>query len=266
MGQYFHPTFLANEKQGNKEVIIAAFNSHKYDNGLKLTEHSYNDNNFVNAVINTAKKYKKGVRIVWAGDYAKDEQYRRKNLYFLADEKVFINNASQKYPDVRWMFNENKGQVVDLWDLFEADGMTIHPLPILTAEGNGQGGGDYEGTSMNLVGSWARDVIRFAKNDWRKVSFSSDRKHLFVNDKTALHGTKVYVIIKPDFAASWNLINDFHHGIECIKLAIDQQMVTPSEVRKNLESQGFNRGIIDSILYVKKENKEEVQEVATTNA
>ena len=266
MGQYYHPTFLANEKQGNKEVIIAAFYAHKYGNGLKLTEHSYANNNFVNAVINTAKKYKKGVRIVWAGDYAKNEKYRRNNLYHLAKEKVFIDNASQKYPDVRWMFNENKGQVVDLWDLFESNGMTIHPLPILTAEGNGQGGGDYNGTSMNLVGSWARDVIRFAKNDWDKATFSSDRKHLFVKDKAAFLGTKVYEVIKPDFADSWNLTSDFYHGIECIKLAIDQQIVTPSEVRKCLESRGFNKGIIDSILYVKKEKKEEVQEVATSNA
>jgi hypothetical protein len=35
----------------------------------------------------------------------------------------------------------------------------FHPLPILTAEGNGRGGGDYNGPNMDLVGTWARDVI-----------------------------------------------------------------------------------------------------------
>ena len=35
----------------------------------------------------------------------------------------------------------------------------IHPLPLLTAEGNGRGGGDYCGSDMELVGTWARNVI-----------------------------------------------------------------------------------------------------------
>jgi hypothetical protein len=35
----------------------------------------------------------------------------------------------------------------------------FHPLPILTAEGNGRGGGDYRGADEDLVGTWARDVI-----------------------------------------------------------------------------------------------------------
>jgi hypothetical protein len=38
-------------------------------------------------------------------------------------------------------------------------GTGVHPLPILTAEGNGRGSGDYEGQNMDLVGTWARDVI-----------------------------------------------------------------------------------------------------------
>jgi hypothetical protein len=35
----------------------------------------------------------------------------------------------------------------------------LHPLPILTAEGNGRGGGDYHGPNIDMVGTWARDVI-----------------------------------------------------------------------------------------------------------
>jgi hypothetical protein len=36
---------------------------------------------------------------------------------------------------------------------------SIHPLPLLTAEGNGNGGGDYYGENKNMVGIWARDII-----------------------------------------------------------------------------------------------------------
>ena len=35
----------------------------------------------------------------------------------------------------------------------------INPLPLLTALGNGRGGGDYSGTDEDKVGIWARDVL-----------------------------------------------------------------------------------------------------------
>jgi hypothetical protein len=41
----------------------------------------------------------------------------------------------------------------------DKDGWQIHPLPLLTCEGNGRGGGDYGGNDQNLVGLWARNTI-----------------------------------------------------------------------------------------------------------
>ena len=35
----------------------------------------------------------------------------------------------------------------------------FHPLSLLTAEGNGSGGGDYYGPNIDMVGTWARDII-----------------------------------------------------------------------------------------------------------
>ena len=40
-------------------------------------------------------------------------------------------------------------------------GWKLHPLPLLTCEGNGRGGGDFHG-SNELIGTWARDVISVA--------------------------------------------------------------------------------------------------------
>jgi hypothetical protein len=34
---------------------------------------------------------------------------------------------------------------------------------LLTAEGNGRGGGDYKGSNEHLVGTWARHVISVEK-------------------------------------------------------------------------------------------------------
>ena len=35
----------------------------------------------------------------------------------------------------------------------------VHPLPLLLADGNGRGGGDYRGSDINMVGSWAYHPI-----------------------------------------------------------------------------------------------------------
>lgn len=66
MGQYYIPILLS--EQGGKTV--GCFYSHDYDNGLKLMEHSYLRNEFVNAVIAKALSIPKPVTFVWLGDYA----------------------------------------------------------------------------------------------------------------------------------------------------------------------------------------------------
>lgn len=83
MGQYYIPTIL-----GPRYGISATFYSHDYDNGLKLMEHSYLGNNFVNAV--SLKIYHQPMRVAWIGDYSNQpypeddikerEPYQRKLL------------------------------------------------------------------------------------------------------------------------------------------------------------------------------------------
>jgi len=46
----------------------------------------------------------------------------------------------------------------------DKEGWRIHPLPLLTCEGNGRGGGDYHGEDPNhLIGRWARKRIMVQK-------------------------------------------------------------------------------------------------------
>lgn len=47
----------------------------------------------------------------------------------------------------------------------EDDGWCVAPLPILAAVGNGYGGGDYEGSDMEYVGTWAFDEIFVCKKE-----------------------------------------------------------------------------------------------------
>jgi hypothetical protein len=154
MGQYYKPMILG--EKGVMEFVRLWLCAHSYGNGLKLTEHSYIGNKFVSAfeyLLSPKGMFYKS-RVVWAGDYADNELYTDKNLYTLADEDetklqrpdfhntssyIFIVNHTKK------LYIEKKG--------------SIHPLPLLTAEGNGRGGGDYRGTDAELCGTWARDVI-----------------------------------------------------------------------------------------------------------
>lgn len=172
MGQYYHPVSLD---------TMEHLYSHDFDNGLKLMEHSYVGNNFVSAVemlLIEGGRWDKH-QIVWAGDYAdgelpgtplyginpeserpftiQDHLEDSKKLRFLiegipADHIYLINFDKKQYVD------KTKIPVGGNWG--EDEPFYIHPLPLLTAEGNGRGGGDFRGADpKGLIGSWARNRL-----------------------------------------------------------------------------------------------------------
>jgi hypothetical protein len=164
MGQYYKPISI--EK---KQYVY----SHDYGNGLKLMEHSWLSNGFVGVVEDLIAEGGawNGDRIVWAGDYADEEKNRKSNLFSLTEpEKCRIRPepTENKY---RYVINMDTKEYVDktkipVSDVYtEDDGKewpyVIHPLPILTCEGNGRGGGDLHKES-DLVGKWARNRVTVA--------------------------------------------------------------------------------------------------------
>ena len=58
----------------------------------------------------------------------------------------------------RYVINHDTKEYVDKNNVPDKDGWKIHPLPLLTCEGNGRGGGDFRGES-ELVGLWSRNLI-----------------------------------------------------------------------------------------------------------
>ncbi len=162
MGQYYKP--LSMDKM---EFVY----SHSYGNGLKLMEHSYVGNNFVGVVERLIAKGGKwfGDRIVWAGDYAdpetdKDDGAEHEDgntLYSLVSENEIKppNVDTKGKPQFRYIVNMDTKEFVDIEKIpGDDDNWAIHPLPLLTCEGNGRGGGDFRGES-ELVGKWARQRI-----------------------------------------------------------------------------------------------------------
>ena len=149
MGQYYKPCIL----QDDAKTIKAWANSHDYNNGLKLMEHSYIKNEFVGAIEKQLTPHGSWYKskIVWAGDYADNDE---------GDVK-FVPPAGVVDKSYKYLINHSKKLFVNktkIKSIPDWKGAKIHPLPLLTCEGNGRGGGDFRG-QHDLIGSWARDVI-----------------------------------------------------------------------------------------------------------
>lgn len=164
MGQYYKVLLMdENETRVLDRTIDGEYTL------AKLTEHSWWENPFVNTVCRLI--YKKPTKVIWMGDYASDtEQYKEKfekdDLYSLVwndnddeeqglksnqlklNNKYLVNHTSKEYINCKQYKKEN---MKEEW--------CLHPLPLMTAVGNGMGGGDYYGPDKDVVGVWAGDLI-----------------------------------------------------------------------------------------------------------
>lgn len=167
MGQYYR--IYAENDEGAKVFI-----SYDYKNGAKLMEHSYFGNDFVRAICSTILNNPH--RVWWVGDYAGEEgdfaegsEYVYHNAWNAEEKEIpIIKEAKDFYFEAEWyLINHTKKGYIDLrecrvkntdkWDF------SIHPLPLLTAVGNGRGGGDYRGYENEaFVGSYAGDSLEIS--------------------------------------------------------------------------------------------------------
>ncbi|WP_280248265.1 hypothetical protein [Nocardia abscessus] len=156
MGQYYKAILLTDDTN----EIICYLTAWDYDNFVKLTEHSWIGNEYVEAV---EALLAQPTRVVWAGDSAPKEPGTALNLFMKANSAPKAQKT-KPLPVGGYVVNHDKRLYVDKSTVKpNSHGFRLHPLPILTAEGNGRGGGDlFPGnTSGNyeLVGTWARDRI-----------------------------------------------------------------------------------------------------------
>ena len=164
MGQYYRP--ILTNANGYERV----YNRHvdgEYTMA-KLMEHSWWLNPFVGTICK--KIFKNPMKVVWVGDYADDAEVTNeiekqelvrlhkkawqgkghgvKKDVILLDNMYLVNHTKKVYLDC----NAYKEECMN-------DGWCIHPLPLLTAIGNGLGGGDYREDDAWQVGFWANDLI-----------------------------------------------------------------------------------------------------------
>lgn len=170
MGQYYMP--VLKDRKDN----IKAFYSNEYNNGLKLMEHSYVGNNFVNAVCN--ELYKNPHYVCWEGDYIERDELMETGWFETEQEtsahydniwgddngnicfvKPTEENQEYDWSVENYLINHTKGIFLEIPK--EGD-WVVHPLPILTAISNGRGGGDYWGENSDKAGEWFGDLIEIS--------------------------------------------------------------------------------------------------------
>lgn len=157
MGQYYMPVI----KRGN---VLRRVYSHDFGNGLKLMEHSYIDNNFVNVVAN--ELVENPAQLYWMGDYTEESDLFSpsmfKRLYGYAwqrseNDRTTVENPNEEFDWTKdWYYvNETKKEYM----LMPKPGnWIINPISLLTATSNGRGGGDYH-KDNEYVGYWMGDRV-----------------------------------------------------------------------------------------------------------
>ena len=83
---------------------------------------------------------------------------------FSLDGKYLVNHSQQVYLNCDSYYERNK----------DNDDWCVNPLSLLTAIGNGLGGGDYRGINEDYVGEWAWETISVEDEvpaDYAEVEF-----------------------------------------------------------------------------------------------
>jgi hypothetical protein len=156
MGQYFKAVSIDSEK---------SLHPHDFDNGLKLMEHSWVGNDYVQCVEYLISVFWDwfGQRLVWAWDYADNIEGEETNFYLrMSNIETSVSSDEQPSETFRYLINRTKKEFVDKnwWVVSSWCGWKIHPLPLLCCESNGRWWGDFRWDDPNcLVGSWCWDVI-----------------------------------------------------------------------------------------------------------
>lgn len=211
MGQYYTPTII------DEDNTIHSLHAHAYDNGLKLMEHSYVGNNFVNAVL--TQIWHNPARIAWIGNYSNTtegdawEHILPKEVFMAIYEKVWGDDESTRIQpqsrsiltmknNRRYLVNHDKHVYINLREYVEQNkwheegdyhkypksrsskarprlvhysyDICVNPLPLLTACGNGRGGGDYHDSypDFDKVGTWAFDHIEYTGINPAKLGYT----------------------------------------------------------------------------------------------
>lgn len=188
MGQYYTPVEILYLNDGT-HFIIYSFSCQVKGlghNSVKLIEHSWWNNefltNFCARLYERSRENNKETHILWLGDYAEldglssleglsacfarvvQRSWLKQALQDPNRKEIDIGNTNPDFSLInKFLVNTTKQEFINCTTYYncnhDVDDWCIHPLPLLTAVGNGEGGGDYFGVNNELVGRWAGDAL-----------------------------------------------------------------------------------------------------------
>ena len=180
MGQYYHIIIKTpdnkihyNDRTVKGEGYIMA----------KLMEHSYKETYLMKSVANVLSNGK--CRLIWCGDYAEPKEIRMVSKHKASYKRAWVYTSQETNDNTiltnkrfdfhhKFFVNHSKKTYVSFDDYKKNKyGWSICPISLLTAIGNGRGGGDYHGLNDDKVGSWAWDVISVCN---KRSDFPKDYK------------------------------------------------------------------------------------------
>ena len=209
---------------------------------LKLTEHSYVGNDYCNDILSLLSNEWKGDRVIHVGDYASyndpsitshlisklNREFNQTDSFYSYGDSfkdIAPNKVNNK---IRYVYNLDKKEYLDLYhqpiiDIWYSDGKAgfakFNSFALLTACGNGQGGGDYSGCNEIKVGTWAGD--HFVTSE-RQLDIYNDYKEL----KDVFYENYNYGVNK-DKPYKFSSYDDYNEeevkkGINCLEDLIDR--------------------------------------------
>lgn len=188
MGQYYTPVEILYLNDGTHFIVYSFFCQVKGlgHNGVKLMEHSWWNNefltNFCARLYERSRENNKETHILWLGDYAEldglssleglsacfarvvQRSWLKQALQDPNRKEIDIGNTNPDFSLInKFLVNTTKQEFINCTTYYncnhDVDDWCIHPLPLLTAVGNGEGGGDYFGVNNELLGRWAGDAL-----------------------------------------------------------------------------------------------------------
>ena len=171
MGQYYKPTIQAIKYEDNRKEVRKLFVIDPYDldYGVKLCEHTHRNSEVVRLVTNLMYELNKqdwATQLVWLGDYSNPSFGEKTDLYhelkytnvqFRKEDGVIVsamvegfNGVIDMTQDHHYLVNHDRNEYINTAENVGA----YSQLALLTADGNGKGGGDYWGKNWRDVGLW----------------------------------------------------------------------------------------------------------------
>lgn len=165
MGQYYHAYTKNTAEERVWSLQCTNFTETRdfdWYVGLKLTEHSWYGNILTDAI--SFYLYQNPTQLVWVGDYAKEAEVYHKCW---GDDNV--NEYHYDVTDTpfdytgKWLVNHTTKEAFPL-DKPAGEMWVMYPISLITAVGNGLGGGDYHGKNKRMIGKWAMHTLSIEDN------------------------------------------------------------------------------------------------------